>query len=290
MELKQNPFSLYDFLGYFTPGAIFIYGCIAIYAHSNFMNIEDIINFDKQYVYIPFILASYTSGHLLSFVSSIFIEKYSIWVVGYPSKYLLDYQQKNYFFTNRFVRFAVAAFLAPVSITELILNVTLKYRATYTQPLDGLLIVIIKAKMDALLTTESGLLAMPKNTSASSTDFFRFAYHYAVESAPNHYPKMQNYVAIYGFLRTMTLISVLFFWGIVCHLFTYGLEVLQTSYVLFGVALLSFIFYMAFVKFWRRFTLEALMAVATTFKVDTKVDPEMFSKAEGNDAAGIKKS
>ena len=26
MESKQNPFSFYDFLGYFTPGAIFLYG------------------------------------------------------------------------------------------------------------------------------------------------------------------------------------------------------------------------------------------------------------------------
>ena len=280
MELKQNPFSLYDFLGYFTPGAIFIYGTMALYAHSKGINIEGIISFEKRQLYVPFVLIAYTSGQLLSFISSIFIEKYSIWVAGYPSKYLLGFRQKSYFSANKFIRLTVGMILAPVSITEYVLKITLKYRDTYTQPLDALLVIIIKAKIRALLEAKSGLTGMPSNIRAENTDFFRFAYHYAVETAPNHYPKMQNYVAIYGFLRTMTLISVLFFWGLVSHLFINGLSCLQAFFVLSGASILSFTFYMAFVKFWRRFTLEALMAIATTFVVETKVDPDSFKSKE----------
>jgi len=281
VELKQNPFSLYDFLGYFTPGAIFIYGSMAIYAHLMGISIENVISFEKRQLYVPFVLIAYTAGQLLSFISSIFIEKYSVWVAGYPSKYLLGFPQKSYFSANRFVRLVVALFLAPVSITEFLLKVTLNYRDTYTQPLDNLLVIIIKAKMKSLFASKSGLVRMPTDTHAGNSDFFRFAYHYAVETAPNHYPKMQNYVAIYGFLRTMTLISVLFFWGLVLHLFINGLSCLQAAYVLTGVALLSFTFYMAFVKFWRRFTLEALMAIATTFESEKDVEPDIFeSKGE----------
>lgn len=39
--------------------------------------------------------------------------------------------------------------------------------------------------------------------------------YYAVENAPNHFSKMQNYVALYGFFRTLTPIAVLLFWVIV---------------------------------------------------------------------------
>ena len=30
MELKQNPFSVYDFLGYFVPGALFLFAAFAM--------------------------------------------------------------------------------------------------------------------------------------------------------------------------------------------------------------------------------------------------------------------
>lgn len=185
----------------------------------------------------------------------------------------MGYKPQKYFSGNYLIRFGVGVFLAPVSITEFLLNFALKYRDIYTKPLDALLINIIKAKMHQLLKEKSGLTTFPEDTHATNTDFFRFAYHYAVESAPNHYPKMQNYVAIYGFLRTMTLISVLFFWGMVWHAFSNTLNIWQKIVMIGCAALLSFIFYMAFNKFWRRFSLEAMMAIAATFEVKTRVNP-----------------
>lgn len=58
--LKQNPFSLYDFLGYFTPGAIFLYGCMAAIGHSHFEKsfveyVKQYQSLDKPEFYIPFI-------------------------------------------------------------------------------------------------------------------------------------------------------------------------------------------------------------------------------------------
>ena len=93
--LKQNPFSLYDFLGYFTPGAILLYGCILTLGHTqpdgsviNYVNQYQ--GLDKTQFYTLFILIAYISGHFLNFLSSITIECYSNWAFGYPSKYLLD--------------------------------------------------------------------------------------------------------------------------------------------------------------------------------------------------------
>lgn len=246
---------------------------MALLAHANVLNGDMIeaLSFEKQQLYVPFILAAYTTGQLLSFISSVFIEKYTIWIIGYPSRYLLGFKCNDYFSTNNLVRLTVGVFLAPISIIELLFNFLLKYRSTYAKALDELLIEIITGKMKKLLAEKSGLSSSNPHLANSdylkNSDFFRFTYHYAVESAPNHYPKMQNYVAIYGFLRTMTLISVLFFWAAVWHTSTSGLTCYTSILILIAMSLLSFTFYMAFVKFWRRFTLEAMMAIATTYEI-----------------------
>ena len=75
-------------------------------------------------IYVPFILVAYASGHVLSFLSSIFVEKYSIWSVGYPSKYLLGIKNKRYLdFKNSnwrdiAIRLIVAIALAPIAFLD----------------------------------------------------------------------------------------------------------------------------------------------------------------------------
>lgn len=268
MELKQNPFSLYDFLGYFTPGAIFIYGWMAIFAHMQpDIKVLDFITFDRAEIYIPFVLISYTAGHLLSFISSIFIEKYSEWTVGYPSKYLLGYKADNYFIGNKFLRLIVALLLAPISFLECTLNIAIKYRNTYAKPLDPMIQDIIRAKVDILLNEHSDIKENKGMYSGKSSHFFLFAYHYVVENAPNHFPKMQNYVALYGFLRTLTLISVFFFWCLFAHIIDGSFSTKLSVVGLLLSAVLSLTFYMAFVKFHRRFSLEVLMALSAVLSV-----------------------
>ena len=94
-------------------------------------------------------------------------------------------------------------------------------------------------------------------------DSFRLLYHYAVEHTPNHCPKMQNYVAIYGFLRTTTFLLVATFWVLTWHLFTINAGPLQkATIILFTVAVCN-VSYAAFLKFYRRFSLEAFMAIST---------------------------
>jgi hypothetical protein len=156
----------------------------------------------------------------------------------------------------------------PISFFDLVIGHWCKFRELYAKPLDELLRDIIRNKLSALLTQHAGLKNLPQNTPPSNSDFFRYAYHYAVENAPNHLPKMQNYVALYGFLRTLTLISVIFFWSIFWYLCTGKLSLCIAFEWLIFSSLLSYVLYMSFVKFYRRFSLEALMALATTFKLE----------------------
>lgn len=281
MEIKQNPFSLYDFLGYFTPGAIFLYGCIAIYSHitPSFKPLN-YFSFDKGEIYIPFILVAYTTGHLLSFCSSIFVEKFSEWSVGYPSKYLLAVRPKPYFSEgHKGIRLLVALLLLPLSLIDWLLEVTIHYRRTYAKPLDPLLINIILSKVVTLLKEHSGLQEPPDGgLQMRKIDFFRFVYHYTLEYAPNHSTKMQNYVALYGFLRTLTFISVSFFWGLLWHLYEGLFSHGKMLFLLGGSAIISYAFYIAFNKFYRRFSLESLMALTAIYPVKELYPPEFLGK------------
>ncbi|HEY9100426.1 MAG TPA: hypothetical protein VIN38_16290 [Thiobacillus sp.] len=203
MDLKQNPFSLYDSLGYFTPGAIFVYGLMAAYAHvqpggDSLQHIATSLSFDSAEIYIPFILASYAVGHFLSFVSSITVERYSIWTFGYPSKSLLDLPNSGYWavsektFQRRAIRLLVGLLLAPISLLDWLLGSCAGLRDVYVKKLDPLLISAISLKIKHLVREHALLPDADELGKPVEHDFFRYVYHYAVENAPSHLPKMQQ--------------------------------------------------------------------------------------------------
>lgn len=276
-NIKQNPFSLYDFLGYFVPGAFAIYSLIFTYGHiyknSSIELLRKYLSFNSPELYIPFIIFSYILGHFLSFISSITIEKYSNWAFGYPSKYLLGMPPAGYFTvgspkTIRFlIRIFICIFMFPISILDYIFGKRLHMRELYTKKLDSLLIVVIKKKVEAIL---SECCASNYNSDLSEDDFFRYIYHYAVENAKNHAQKMQNYVALYGFLRTITLILVMLFWILLWHVYYSEVSILKSLVLLTVYSLIPYIFFMAFEKFYRRFSLEAMMATAVVYSDKSK--------------------
>lgn len=278
MDVKQNPFSVYDFLGYLTPGAIFLYGVIAVTAHISPERepVEYIITIfsfkNRPEIYIPFILIAYTTGHVLSFLSSIIIERFSVWKHGYPSQYLLDLRVSGFFdiddktliIRRRTLRCLTSVFLIPILFLDLVLGKYLGFRDLYVKKLDSLLIEVLKGKLFVLLELYSGKSSEVNYERFLNEDSVRYCSHFALEYAPNHRIKMHNYVALYGFLRTLTLISVVLFWWIVWHscIGTFSIE-LSLCFITI-TSLVSYVLYMAFMKFYRRFSLEVMMAVAVT--------------------------
>jgi hypothetical protein len=272
--MKQNPFSLYDFLGYFVPGAAFLYGtlasCSAVRADVSFPTLAStLFAIEKAELYLPLILISYIVGHLLSFISSLTVERFSIWKLGYPSKYLLGLPFPKYLDvaapkrTRVAVRVLVALFLLPVALTDLVAGNLLKLRELYAKPLDPFLVEFLRDKIQQFLN----LRAAPrkgkgtKKVNAAEVDLFRLVYHYAVEHAPAHLPKMQNYVALYGFLRTITLSFVVFFWVAIGISLSVPGAALGASLSAAALFALAFLAYLDFLKFYRRFSLEVLMAL-----------------------------
>ena len=273
--IKQSPFSIYDFLGYIIPGATLIYSYIIIEKINtdHFENIEKTLkefdNINAEGIFI-FIICSYIVGHLLSFLSSLTIEKYSNLKYNYPSKYLLELgERSNYFkkisfekerflkdLNTNFWRLVIGILLMPVYIIDLVFNV----KKNYTKSLDPFLRTQIIIKIERLLVK---LKIETFDFDLQKHDFHRIILHHSFERNTAHQFKMINYVALYGFLRNISLTSIILFW-----VYTYsGVKSIDFNHpidtkiltIIFILGFISFISFVAFVKFYRRYTLEGLM-------------------------------
>ncbi|MBM4401127.1 MAG: hypothetical protein FJ045_04165 [Crenarchaeota archaeon] len=360
MNLKQNPFSLYDFLGYLIPGALFLYAAALAIVWMEVGNETSLLKhllaamdrLDSQLAllhwqsYVPLAILAYTIGHFLSFLSSISIEKFMVWTCGYPSKFLLTTHEGHYLdikagpqdsavakFIRRFNRAIVFVFLTPISAVDQSLGILFGTHKQYSKTLDSFLQRSIRRRMDSFLREnyvrdytrhEDGEeYPLPKES-----DFFRGISHFALENAPGHVQPMQNYVALYGFLRTVSFVFVLLFWtlplvclgrefslpvallelvvailllsflllistheeesltdkqrvrvwpdrsslywSIVLIALSVVLSIVQMSWLMAVSAALSYLSYVGFQKFYRRYTLEAFMALMTKYKGGTR--------------------
>lgn len=294
MDAKQNPFSLYDFLGYFTPGAVFLFGFVAVVNRFFGYKLHESLTsqgFNNGEITVALVLLAYILGHSLSFLSSVFVEKFSIWMHGYPSKYLLNSNHCGYlknkgkdgievdlYCLPKAIRGLVWLFMLPVAVLDKVLGDWLNARNVYVKGLDDGLSLIVRAKIEALLTDKSGLTEPPEGYHWSKDDFFRFVTHYVLVNSEHHISSLKNYVALYGFTRTMTFLCIIAFWGSIFVLSFSASESNIMKTILVASIPFSYIYYMAFNKFNRRFTLEAFMALAVSYEMKAKINTKKFEE------------
>lgn len=287
MTLNQNPFSVYDFLGYLIPGIFF---CFGIYIINQDPNNIDILFFSTAVDienYLLLLLVCYLIGHLLSFLSSIIIEKYSVWTLGYPSRYLFKKEKEGFWnsvlvkydkshkigsilriFFRILIKTIVSIVILPITFFDFIVRHVFRLFDQYARPFDEGLLQIVKKCSNQLLIKKYPEAKVNKSNN-SDNDYFRIVYHYAIENAPNHVQKMQNYVALYGFIRTTCLIFIILFWdSIITYIERQYIN--NFWYVPVIIALISFILYMDFNKFFRKFSVEAFMAAISSYCYDKK--------------------
>jgi hypothetical protein len=273
MNIKQNPFSLYDFLGYFIPGATGIYLYLLIIQLFNINQIDlnsvvKVLNLESAGFYLPFIIGSYIFGHILSFISSISIEKYSLWRYCYPSKFLLRIPHDGFWGKRKLKRqkvwrVIIVFLIYPVFLFDIFFGYFLKVKDVYTKQLDDFLIKIICDKKKDLID-RLGCKDISEYGDIKDLDFFRVILHYAYEHSKTQQSKMYNYVALYGFHRTLCFLTVALHWVILLHgLLFHDLFGLKSTLLLLGTGTLSYIFFMGYMKFSRRYTLEGFMILVT---------------------------
>ena len=271
MEIKQNPFSIYDFLGYLIPGTTLIYGLIFVSSNYDVKTFYDEIScYESLTASVPFIILSYITGHLISFISSYTIEKYAIWNYGYPSKFLFGCKPPKYFLANqtkkiKFIRILLALALFPITLIDYILGKHFGFNYWNNRTLDDFSISFIKAKSEQAYNKLSKNSTMKKMTiNPDDVDFFTIMHHYTFERTKSHNPKFQNYVALYGFLRCISFLFVVFFWVNSYTFIIQGFSIESISWKKTSVMIiLPYLFFLSFLKFYKRYSLETLMAMTT---------------------------
>lgn len=289
--MGKNPFSLYDFLGYLFPGMVtlmlivFLVHLHKTYGQSipidSYFRIKEFATAIEENKVLPWlentvlvVVIAYIAGHITAYLSSRTIEYFSNAVLGYPSYYLL-HDDKRYniiseFFQGAkewdickiFYRIVVLVSLFPI----VVFMISKALRKFISRPLDDYVINSIQTKLRELSVTLN--LNVPDVN--SKADYHRIVMHYVYLNIPQSQRKADNYVAIYGFLRALTLIACLFFdYLLVSQALSINLH-LSVNWQALGMLLIVFlltnILYMGFVKFYRRFTLENYMALLTEKK------------------------
>lgn len=208
------------------------------------------------------------------------------WTLGYPSSYLFDkHDELGYFkickeydlehkfgsilrsITRGLIRIIVLIILFPVFIGDFLVRKVCRLHDMYARPFENSLLMIVEEN-------EKKILEKYTTADSDSTgDTFRLIYHYAIEHSSNHLSKMQNYVALYGFTRTLTFIGCLLFWEwIILHVIKGGrvnslcmILTYKNFLILFGIFFITFFLYWDFNKFFRKFSMEAYLGAIVSY-------------------------
>lgn len=286
----KNPFSIYDFLGYLFPGVIFVLMIIDVFYGKNIFSINSLIGTEKGValsleVYFLFVIISYVMGHVVAYVSSLLVEGFANRVFGYPSRYLLEKEDlsfkgmwKKYFDTSvtttgnkkkkklifwakKILKGIVFIIMLPITFSVFTIGFLFEINTFITRQLDDYLIKAIIKKTNGLakeLKISDGDL--PKNA-----DTHRFVMHYAYINVKECQPKVNNYIALYGFLRCMSLLSCLIFdFLVIKGVTTINIHADVDCHLIIKIVssfIVSYILFLGFVKFYRRNTLEDYMSV-----------------------------
>lgn len=275
--MDKNPFSLFDFLGYFIPGAFATYLFVLLQEKTNkiyilnYFDLENLIDSNSIMTkeinllsIIFYTITAYTLGHLLSYISTKLIENYTLYTYGYPSKLLLqnfmnkeDLKKKN----KPFVNFCVNVLIFPIYLVDLFLKKQkgkISYQKSLGEPYEKFLtkkIIKIFRKFDKQYDLKK----------LSKDDFHQYFIYYCYENTKYHHNKLMNYVALYGFLRVITLILnfVSIYSIIISTYLIYNEYDFYNFYktVILNIALVitTYLFFLSYLKFYKRYTKENLM-------------------------------
>lgn len=292
--MNKNPFSIYDFLGYLFPGLIFLvtvfFVChvtsVPLQEYFDFSKYQDLLKKGKEYDWwestVFVIVASYVVGHIVAYLSSSTVEYFTNHLFGYPSHYLLHEDSINYcnVFSRYFSehtfgsivwRIFVMLVLLPVTLVMFVFGIKFSLITFIVRPLDEYVRNSILQKLNKL----SEILSLQQPDVNSNADYHRIVMHYVYLNIESCQRKVDNYVAMYGFLRAMALIACLLFDYLLIDQIQYSYHIVRALgiekcvinwkciIILVVILIVANLLYMGFVKFYRRFTLENYMALLT---------------------------
>lgn len=283
--MEKNPFSLFDFLGYFIPGSFALF---LIYFLQNDLGLEfyfkkanvDTLKTEISIIFMTFfIILAYMMGHILSFLSTLTIENFTLWMFGYPSKNLMNINMSKHYFEKKLknsgstnwtatllsytLRFLLAVFLAPIALLSITIGKVLDLnKSVYTKDIGEPYISLIKEKIIKRFHQLDPTLTLDFR----KHDYNKLLIHHSYNINASHQPKLMNYVALYGFLRVISFILNLLSMYLLIDIlsddkFTVNFHKnFSAQLITFLVAVfITYVSYLGYLKFYRRYSQENLM-------------------------------
>lgn len=282
-------------MGYLFPGLLLLF--FVFYILDDKFNVHDIFHF-KSFVdaikakddmislnsSVLMIVLGYVVGHFISYLSSMTVEYQFKSTFGYPSRFLLNEKKSKYKdllksnFTTKaessnnkvlwiktilklLLKISINVLIIPITLTNLTIGYLFDINGFITRPLDGFLRKSIRLKLQML----ADKISISKPSVNEECDYHRVIMHYVYTHIPTSQKKIDNYIALYGFLRCISLIFCLSFDALLFYTITtidfscsIDYDIISELCILYVMAYLSFL---AFVKFYRRATLEDFMTL-----------------------------
>jgi hypothetical protein len=300
---KQNPFSLYDIIGYFIPGSIFLFLFLlfdveleksAPNTNSSISVLKDIFSFIENLCkncessvflsiisFLVFFSISYVIGHIISILSNIIIEK-SIYCQhhNYLSYIILNKENLDKIPNNNPPCLSTLL-LFYIGFYDLIFEGLNYNDLNHNNSLDCIRKNIIcnaiaKILKDFYQFDGEKICDIDKYEDFEphkkpEDNFFEPIYHYVLERATHHAYKIQNYVALYGFMRNISMVFCLLFWITIIGVISHLLQIITLKYYELNLVFLIIFSFLSFItlvglhKYKKRYTLEVLQAGAALY-------------------------
>lgn len=270
----------------------------------NELSIPSILDFFQEKVYhfsfegsLYLVVVYYVVGHVLSYLSSITVERFSLWMFGYPSEFLMGQKTRCSYITrvvthcgsrncksskycdtnvnSILLRLIIWLILSPIAIPYALLSKFFSLKKFIVKPLDRHTRKCVGVGIGQL---ESRL---GHNLTNDDVDYSRLIYHYYARKCPQFLSRTDNYVALYGFLRSSCLaFNILTI--IVPMLWVSELDIISFLLLVASMSFISFVLFLAFMKFYRRYSLEIFMILISDDELLQKSDMKYSNNVNVN--------
>lgn len=244
---NKNPFSTFDFLGYFFPGALFLFlayilsnGLLLLDTPQSVMRIKELIVNYPVIGGLALVIISYIIGHLVSYMSSSTIELFYVWCHGYPSTYLLEQNPKPEPILKSSKgrlgivwHVAVCIVIFPIVVAHCLFERLFGLHRFITKSLNEPLQDELK-RAETEVLKELGLQDETIQDKKFDNEHL-VVMHYVYEHSLQHQVKFDNYVALYGFLRSISLVFnlslIYLLYGYFRHYASFESEIKMFSFI-----------------------------------------------------------
>lgn len=289
-RIENLPFTTYDLVGYLVPGGIIILYVLPYleYDGGAVLQILQHATWPIQVLILTAIVVfSYITGHIISYLSSEFSEKFVLRLLGYPTHFLLIKRDVKAKIRENLKKIFSRETDEPIPLFTILVVI---FHFVITPPLlciycfMGLDVYAKPMSKGASEACRERFQSLWPNANIDfengEQNWFELVSYYTLNKYPYVAPKAYNYVVLYGLLRSMFFISTIVCWLLVIEWFFLDvgmkpiIDFFQEKWIAFVVfEFLTVCWGIAYCKFFKRYSKEILSTFAAMYVATERPQP-----------------